>query len=211
MGEDVPKPYLEIAGKTILEYTLRQFVQLESLKQVIIATSADLARHADLQESVPAHVDFRIVHGGATRQESVGNALEEVDETADLVAIHDAVRPFVKRDDILRCLRTASMKGGAVLGIPVSDTIKEVDEKEQITDTPDRRTLWQAQTPQIFQLNLIRRAYENARRKEYSGTDDSSLVEFLGEEVFMVAGSGDNFKITYSHDLKLAARMLDQS
>ncbi|MEX1062259.1 MAG: 2-C-methyl-D-erythritol 4-phosphate cytidylyltransferase [Balneolaceae bacterium] len=211
MAEDVPKPYLEIAGKTILEHTLRRFTGFVSLRQIIVATSRGFIQKAEqLRDRIPGRIEFNVVRGGKERQGSVMNALRVANQSVGLVAIHDAVRPFISQEEIRQCLDVADKSGAAVLGMPAGDTIKRINEKGHIVETPDRRSLWQAQTPQIFRLELIGEACEYARRYGYQGTDDSSLVEFLGKKVTLVGGSGSNFKITYPFDFQMAKMLLDQ-
>ncbi|MEX0894319.1 MAG: 2-C-methyl-D-erythritol 4-phosphate cytidylyltransferase [Balneolaceae bacterium] len=212
MGKKLPKPYLPVAGRTILEHTVRKFTRLPGLAQVIVATSESYSSKTweilcglSLEEDV----DLKVVPGGTERQDSIANALAEVSGEVELVAIHDAVRPFVDMKDIASCLNKAGETGAAILGIPVQDTVKKVDDKLYIRDTPDRNFLWQAQTPQIFKKSIISEAYEYAGNSNYSGTDDASLVEFLGQPVSVVKGSRENFKITYPLDLQLAELLLN--
>lgn len=210
MNKDLPKPYLELGGRAILEHTVLRFLQVESVREVVIPTAAEylpraralMAPLADAYETV-----IRCVEGGSQRQYSIYNGLQSLGGV-DLVAVHDAVRPFVKPGQILRCCEVAAEYGGAVLGVPAKDTIKRVDEERFILETPDRRFLWQTQTPQVFQKELLVRAYEQAEQDRFLGTDDASLVERLGEPVKMVEGDRDNFKITYPFDLELAGMLL---
>ncbi len=212
MGEDLPKPFLEIAGKTILGHTVSRFAGFRTLTQVVIATTAEHIELAGIvKKFLPEHVSFKIIEGGAERQDSINNAINVIDDGVDLVAIHDAVRPFVKQESIQACLRAAASAGAAILAIPAKDTIKKISDEYRILETPDRKYLWQAQTPQIFGRDLIRRAYEHAGEHNYLGTDDASLVEFLGEQVVVVEGSRENFKITYPLDLRLAELLLNSN
>lgn len=211
LNREVPKPYLEIAGRTILEHTLRRFLELEGLVRVIVAASPERLRQARaiLDHALPGSSASTVVEGGSERQHSIWNALREAGK-ADLVLVHDAVRPFVTPAQIEACCAAASECGGAVLGVPAKDTIKRTGEGNRIVETPSRRELWQAQTPQVFRRELLVRAYEQARGEDFVGTDDASLVERAGGEVRMVEGSRDNFKITYPLDLKLARLLLEE-
>ncbi|MDZ7772306.1 MAG: 2-C-methyl-D-erythritol 4-phosphate cytidylyltransferase [Balneolaceae bacterium] len=211
MSLEVPKPYLEIAGRTILEHTLRRFLQLEGLVRVVVAASPERMKQARaiLDHALPGSLAATVVEGGDERQHSIRNALVEAGD-AELVLVHDAVRPFVTPAQIDACCRTAADCGGAVLGVPARDTIKRTGKGRRIVETPSRRELWQAQTPQVFRRELLVRAYEQAREEHFTGTDDASLVERAGGEVRMVEGSRENFKITYPLDLKLARLLLEE-
>lgn len=211
LKKEIPKPYLEIAGKTILEHTITCFLSLDGLRQVAVATSEsylNITREI-LEKILPSNIMGICVVGGRERQHSIYNALQEVSE-ADLVIVHDAVRPFVTPAQIEACCSTAIDAGGAVLGVPAKDTIKRIDRELLIEETPSRRYLWQAQTPQVFKTKILMEAYSKAFEDDYIGTDDSSLVERLNYNVRMVEGSRSNFKITYPLDLKLARLLIEQ-
>ncbi len=209
MQKEIPKPYLQISGRTILEHTIRRFLPLEGLRQIIIATSEEYLDTAEeiLDGFVPEEISFQCLAGGQERQHSIYNALDKTSDT-DLTLIHDAVRPFVKLNHIEVCCRTASEVGAAVLGVPAKDTIKRIDEEQLIMETPDRKSLWQAQTPQVFRTELIIEAYDKALQDDFIGTDDASLVERLNQKVRIVRGEQSNFKITYPLDLELAELLI---
>lgn len=211
MQKETPKPYLQLAGSCILEHTIRRFTALEGLEHVVIATSQPYLAEARqiIQEVLPDSIAGRCVTGGESRQHSIYNALRQI-SNVDLVLVHDAVRPFVQLEHIKKCCRTAWKVGGAVLGIPAKDTIKKVDNRQVIQETPDREYLWQSQTPQVFQLPLLLKAYERALEDKFVGTDDASLVERVGARVQMVEGDQSNFKITYPLDLKLAKLLMEE-
>jgi 2-C-methyl-D-erythritol 4-phosphate cytidylyltransferase len=205
MGSDIPKPFLKVGGRSILEHTIAKFLEVPDLVQVIIATSEDhFLEVKAMFEGAPKNVEFKVVEGGKERQFSIYNALKEVLIQADLVAVHDAVRPFIRPELIVECCQVAAKYGGAVLGVPAKDTIKEVKGDNMISNTPDRSGLWQAQTPQVFQRELLVKAYELALKENIVGTDDASLVERIGGEVQMVEGDRENLKITYPIDFKIA-------
>jgi len=210
MKNEIPKPFLEIEGKTILEYTLSRFTGYDELCKVIIATSEDYFETvADLKKIIPDGVQFKVVEGGSERQYSIHKALQHVDG-GDLVVIHDAVRPFVTQEEIGRCLTAAQEAGAAIVGMPLRDTLKMVGNDGRILSTPDREQFWRAQTPQIFGTDVIREAYENADSLNLSGTDDASLVEAIGRKVVIVEGSIENFKVTYPIDLEIAKVFLNR-
>lgn len=205
LGGDVPKPYLELAGKTILEHSLLKFKQVSGLGEVIVSTSAKyVTQTEEMLATIFPDVSCFVVKGGNERQDSIRNALEKISGKTGLVAVHDAVRPFITVQDIEKCVEKASLWGGAVLAIKAKDTIKISGTDMEIVQTPDRKNLWHTQTPQIFWAALIREAYDYAEKYNIYGSDDSSLVEQVGGKVVLVQGSDINFKITYPLDLKIA-------
>ncbi|HEX6981392.1 MAG TPA: 2-C-methyl-D-erythritol 4-phosphate cytidylyltransferase [Balneolaceae bacterium] len=211
LKQQIPKPFLKLSGRPILEYTLQRFLPLEGLVQIIVTTSEDfldVARQI-LKNKVPESLKATAIAGGKERQHSIRHALNELSDV-DLVIIHDAVRPFIKLSHIEACCKTASEMGAAIVGVPAQNTIKEVDEDRFIRQTPNRKCLWQAQTPQVFKKQLIAEAYGKAVKENYVGTDDASLVERLGRKVKVVEGSQFNFKITYPADLKLAQLLIEE-
>ena len=211
LKKETPKPFLELSGTTILEHTVCKFLPLTNLRQILVATSEEFLDRAQaiLDEITPQDISAICLTGGNERQHSIYNALKKVGDI-DLVMVHDAVRPFVRLEHIRKCCKIAYEDGGAVLGVPVKDTIKRVDDRKVIRETPSRKYLWQTQTPQIFRKELLVKAYEKAFREKFLGTDDASLVERLGVNVRMVQGDRSNFKITYPLDLKLAQLLIEQ-
>jgi len=206
-----PKQYLELGGIPILCHTLAVFAAADLIdRAVLVVPESDRAFCRD--ELVPRSgltVPVDIVAGGATRQESVFNGLEAVTASDDdLVAIHDAVRPFLQPDELDACIRTAGKTGACILALPAFDTVKVAAADGRITATVDRESIWLAQTPQVFRLELIRDAHARARRKGVFGTDDDSLVEMAGYPVQMLTGSRYNIKITTPEDLTLAHALL---
>lgn len=209
MANTVPKPYLKIDGTTILEHTIRQFIDIPGLVQIVIAASKEY--HTDIRSFFLDNrrdVKLTVVDGGSERQHSIYNALSALSEDVDLVAVHDAVRPFIDKETILKCLNRASETGAAITGVPAKDTIKKTDRAVTIIDTPDRSLLWQAQTPQIFKKEILLEAYNKALDDQFTGTDDSSLVERLGCKVTIIEGNRENFKITYPLDMQLAELLI---
>ncbi len=150
--------------------------------------------------------DVKVVLGGSTRQASVFNALKACDN-ADIVAIHDAARPLIKKEDIEKCLTKALETKAAIVGVRAVDTIKKTDENNKITQTPDRKTLWYVQTPQIFDYNLILQAHKQFEGQGFS--DDAGLVEALGKPVYISEGSYSNIKITTKKDIYLAQMLYE--
>jgi 2-C-methyl-D-erythritol 4-phosphate cytidylyltransferase len=158
----------------------------------------------------------RVVLGGATRQESVANALAQVDPSTEIVLVHDAVRPFVTRAQIERVIAEARSRGAAILGIPAIDTVKEVkrahlpEDVALISSTIPRERIVLAQTPQVFSYALLRDSFKKAQEDDFTGSDEAAIVERLGHDVFVVLGSERNLKITRPSDMDLARFYLEQ-
>jgi len=205
----VRKPLLSLCGKPILLHSLRPFLDHPRVKAIAIALGReDASNPPPWLEGLDSRVV--LVKGGASRGESVWNALQALPDWIDLVAVHDAARPLVTRAIIDRCLLGVGENQGAVAGVPATDTLKEVDDGDGVTATLRRDRVWHAQTPQIFPRDLLVSAYREAVRVGISDTDDAALVERVGGKVVMVEGSPTNLKITRQEDLSLAEFFLGQ-
>ncbi|HKL14774.1 MAG TPA: 2-C-methyl-D-erythritol 4-phosphate cytidylyltransferase [Balneolaceae bacterium] len=210
MGSDTPKPYLMLKGKSVLEHTLSCFRGIDSLKQVIVSTSVSYHdQTSEILNRLFDEVETAVVEGGERRQDSIYNAFQEVSESIHYVAIHDAVRPFIRAGRITECLNATTGTGAAIIGVPVKDTIKQVDTEHIISHTPDRSALWQAQTPQIFRKDLYNQAYNYAIDHNVEVTDDASLFEAAGMDVRIVEGDRENLKLTYPVDFRIAEMLVD--
>jgi 2-C-methyl-D-erythritol 4-phosphate cytidylyltransferase len=212
MGARIPKPFIKLKGISILEHTIRAFAGTNNVHEIIVATSVEWKEEVEtilskFQEEVKI---LRVAQGGKERQDSIHNALQSMSEEIDIVAVHDAVRPFISEELIQKCCREALKVGGAIVAVPAKDTIKKIDDSQSITETPDRSNLWQAQTPQIFRKQLLLDAYKSAIESGFMGTDDASLVERIGGDVKVVEGDRRNLKITYPIDLKVAELILEE-
>lgn len=210
LGADMPKALIPLGGIPMLARTLRQFEDLGLVPNAIILIPSE---HIGLfKESLFRHVShpLQFVPGGDERQHSVENGLAALDEDTEMVVIHDAARPFVELVSIKASIDGAVQVGAATVAIPSIDTILEADTDDFLVNTPDRRTLWACQTPQTFQVSVIRDAHAAARRDGYMGTDDASLVRKYGGRVKLVHGSRLNFKITTAADLALAELILKE-
>lgn len=209
LGSDVPKPFIEIDGISVLERTIRCFLDPQMVNNIIIPVSESWVEYTRvLVSGIATGISIEVIEGGAERMYSINNALSILPDHIRYVAIHDAVRPFVSRE-LLEVLLTEVRKYGAVIPCtPVTDTIKFTDETGFVTGTPDRNTLMAVQTPQIFKKDLVLKAYKQAIREGIFGTDDSSLVERLGQKVRLIQGNTDNFKITWPGDIERAERLI---
>jgi 2-C-methyl-D-erythritol 4-phosphate cytidylyltransferase len=205
------KQFMLLEGAPILVHTIRKFTRCQSVSEIVVALRADdLDWGRGLIQQQHFTKPVRFVEGGDSRQESVENALATLAPDTDLVAVHDAVRPFVEPELVEKVIAEAARTGGAIVGIVPVDTVKRVH-KNKIRDTIPREHLVLAQTPQVFRFGLLKRAFESARADGFIGTDESSLVERLEEvEVSVVQGSDRNIKITRPGDMELARLFLSE-
>lgn len=200
----VRKPYLMLAGEPVLVHALRPFLADDRVVAVVVALGeADACAPPEWLTGLDPRI--RVVAGGATRAESVRNALGALPDDLDVVAVHDAARPLVTPEVVTRCIDVAAGGEGAVAGCPAVDTVKEVDERGYVSGTPERSRLWQAHTPQVFPAGALRRAYSSGLE---GATDDASLVERIGLPVRMIDGGPVNLKVTRPSDLTLAEAVL---
>ena len=209
LGAAVAKQYLSLGGTPILVRTLRVFEENPLVNGIVLAVQP--GRQDRLQDdflrSYPCHKLLRVVAGGAGRQESVARALEAVPAGAELVVIHDGVRPLLGQELLSAVIEAARRSGAALAAVPVRDTVKQV-EGGLVRATLDRSSVWLVQTPQAFSADLIRRAHEKAASDGIQGTDDAALVERLGIPVEVVTGSEENIKVTTPADLIFAEAIL---
>jgi 2-C-methyl-D-erythritol 4-phosphate cytidylyltransferase len=209
------KQFMLLDGSPILLHTVRKFAALDSVKDIVIAVRGDDVEWvAELLARELPGGRARVVEGGNSRQQSVENALSTIDPAIELVAVHDAVRPFIDVDIIHAVLDEAASTGAAIVGIVPVDTVKQVtrtpSNKARVKTTLPREKLILAQTPQVFHQDLLRRAFSTARADGFTGTDESSLVERLEVEVSVVVGSDRNIKITRPGDMHLARLFLQE-
>lgn len=199
MNAPLPKQYLQIQGKTILEHTLQQFLLHPHISRVVVAVSKDDPYYEHI--TLLKHPKILLVFGGETRAHSVYNALQILDETA-WALVHDAARPCIKRSDLDKILQIEGEQG-AILAIPAVDTMKRANGLK-ISHTEDRSTLWHALTPQFFKVGLLRDALTSAFTQNLTITDESSAMEFAGYTPQLITGRSDNLKVTRPEDLALA-------
>lgn len=206
MNTKISKQLIPLRGKPIIVYTLLAFEEAALVDEVVLVVNRGVMGYykRNIIERYGIKKVKRIVAGGVTRQESVYNGLQKVSDQTKIVAIHDGARPLVTPELIDRSIQSLGDKSGLVVSIPVQDTIKIVGRDQVIKETPDRRRIWAAQTPQVFPLEIIRKAHKIARADGFVGTDDGSLVERLGLEVSVMLGSKENIKITTPLDLTMA-------
>jgi 2-C-methyl-D-erythritol 4-phosphate cytidylyltransferase len=203
------KQFMLLDGSPILLHTIRKFVSSDWVSGIVVALRAeDMSWVGELLAQESFSKPVRLVEGGDSRQQSVENALVTLSEDTELVAVHDAVRPFIELDVLGKVFAEAAESGAAIVGIVPVDTVKQVH-RNKVRATIPRERLILTQTPQVFRFSLLRKAFDRAKEDGFIGTDESSLVERLDEvEVSVVPGSDRNIKITKPSDIDLARHFL---
>jgi len=204
------KPFVDLDGRAIWVRSAELFINREDVCQTIVVIAPE--DEEEFRRRYGANLAFMGVEpvlGGRERVDSVAAALERLKPEAELVAVHDAVRPCARKEDIDKVIAAAARSGAAVLACPVHDTLKRAAEDGTICQTVPRQNLWLAQTPQVFDRDLLLKAYANRSNVEGEITDDAQLVEALGVKVTLVEGPATNIKITTRSDLALAKAILD--
>ena len=212
MQSEVPKQYLKIHGKCILEHTLEIFCSKPEIHGVVVALAAEDPYWPTL--NISSHEKIIQVTGGKERCHSVLNglgAIEKLADSDDWVMVHDAARPCLRTEDIDKLIQEVS-KGasGAILAMPVRDTMKRTDSSNVVQETVEREHLWHALTPQMFRLSELIVAIENALEKSILVTDEAQAMEFCSKPPVLVEGHGDNIKVTHPRDLLLAETILSR-
>lgn len=201
------KQLINLVDKPLIAHTLLSFQQAEWIQDVIIVTrEQDILAMSDISAAFEITKVSNIITGGSTRQQSVSKGLMELKDT-DIVAIHDGARPCITSFQIMQTIEAAAQYGAAAIGCKVSDTLKLV-QNGKIINTVDRENLWQVQTPQVFQKELILQAHQEGEKQGISVTDDTALLETLGIPVYIVEGSSANIKVTTQTDLIIAESIL---
>lgn len=200
----IPKQLSDLNGKPVIIHSMEVFDRIEAVTEIIVVTRTEYTRTIrSAAEKYGITKPLKFAEGGDTRQQSVINGLKQASPKTELIAVHDAARPLVKEEYVLRCIRDAEIFGGAVLGVPVKDTIKEA-EGGLVKDTPDRSRLYIIQTPQIFSRELYVKGVNFALRNELDFTDDCQLAESVGGTVNITMSDYCNIKITTPEDMKIA-------
>ena len=209
MGAGVDKLFLEVAGRPVVAHTWQRFEDAKCIGEIILVVRDGMQpAFAELAAKYDFKKPFRIVAGGAERQDSVWNGLEALSAAAEVVAIHDAARPCVSGELIGATVKCAAESGAAVAAQPVTDTIKESADGKLIERTLDRSRLWAVQTPQTFRVGVIRRAIAAARARKLCLTDDTAACELIGQPVRLVSCLTPNPKVTVPGDLPLVEALL---
>ena len=209
MGANVDKLWLEVAGRPVVAHTWKQFNDAACVDEIILVVRDGMQSHfTELSQKFQFKKPFRIVVGGAERQDSVWNGIVAVSSKTEIVAIQDAARPCTSADLIAATIAAARETGAAVAAQPVTDTIKETADGKIISRTVDRSKLWSVQTPQTFRVEVIRRAISTARGKNLILTDDTAACELIGQPVQLVKATTPNPKVTVPADLPFIENLL---
>jgi len=211
MGKDVDKAFLHLATKPVLAYSLCAFEACPDIDEVVLVVRKDRVESARGMAHIFGCSKVRkVVAGGAQRQDSVVNGLDAINPEAEIVAVHDGARPCVTPALISQTVAVARKHGAAVAATKITDTVKQVDKGTTVSRTLDRSKIWTVQTPQTFQVRMLREAYEAVRKKKLAVTDDASAVEILGRDVQLVSSGVPNIKITTIEDLPVVAVLLER-
>jgi len=206
MKGDVPKQFLMLGDRPILFHSLQRVADCPKVDELIAVVPADYLQFTRtlLQEEYPLGKPCLVVPGGEERQDSVRAGLQQLSLECELVVVHDAARPLVSNAVLVAVIQAAEQDGAATAAVQPADTIKLVDQERRISENLPRSMLWQIQTPQAFKKDLLIRAHAQALADNFSGTDDSVLLERLGVRVRVVPGDPRNLKITTPDDLLMA-------
>ena len=204
-GEDkLPKQFIPLSGKPIILYSLESFERSKSISEIVVVVPEEWVDHTQ-NEIINRHNISKVtevISGGSERQQSVEKGFKSISSDAEIVVIHDGVRPFAIVDLIEEVITAAKESDGAIAAYPSTDTIKRSDSKQFIEDTVARETIWLAQTPQAFKYDILNMAFEKASEDGYLGTDEAALVERIGKDVKLVKSSRYNIKITTPQDIE---------
>ena len=209
MNMGINKQFIKLEGKEIIAYTIEKFYNNSNIEDIVVVVKEDESEF--FKKEILDKYNFKnvkIAYGGKERQDSVYNGLKLLDEKCDVVLIHDGARPFVSDKIIDKSIEEAKEHKAIVVGVPVKDTIKVIDNDKNMVDTPNRSVLWAVQTPQTFDYNILIDAYKDAFKNKFYGTDDAMLVERIGYKVKMLEGSYNNIKITTQEDLNIGSQIL---
>ena len=202
------KLFIELSGIPIIIYTLRVFEEDPKCRGIILSINPqETANFSELIDTYGLKKVKKLAPGGAERQQSVFNGLKYVD--TDIVLVHDGARPFIHEELNHQLTEAASLHAGAIVAVPVKDTIKKVQDRS-VVETMERSSLWSVQTPQAFRLSILSKAHQKAEDDQFLGTDDASLLERMGQQVVIIEGDYDNIKVTTQEDLYFAEAILQK-
>ena len=211
MGPDVDKLFLEVAGRPVVAHTWQRFDSAKCVGEIVLVVRDGMqSAFEELAKDLRPQKPYRMIAGGAERQDSVWNGLEALSPATGIVAIQDAARPCTSEALIAATIKAAREVGAAVAAQPVIDTVKESADGKLIQRTLDRSRLWTVQTPQTFRVEIIRRALSEVRRRGLLVTDDTAACELIGQPVKLVLGEAPNPKVTVPADLPHIAFLLGQ-
>jgi 2-C-methyl-D-erythritol 4-phosphate cytidylyltransferase len=212
MGPNTDKLFLEVAGRPVVAHTWQRFVEAKCIDEIILVIRDGMqGAFQELAEQYGLKKPFRFVIGGAERQDSVWNGLQALSPQTEIVAIQDGARPCTSEGIIAATIEAAREMGAAVAAQPVTDTIKESMDGKVVSRTLERARLWAVQTPQTFQVEVIRRALNTVREQRLQVTDDTAACELIGQPVKLVSGLTPNPKVTVPADLPYIELLLKRS
>ncbi|MCK4530609.1 MAG: 2-C-methyl-D-erythritol 4-phosphate cytidylyltransferase, partial [Candidatus Marinimicrobia bacterium] len=209
MKHELPKILIPIKGKTILEHTICGFFNVNILEMIIPVSEAIRPDVEELCEKLNAPFLIRVINGGEQRQDSIWNALKDLNKETTVVAVHDAARPFFDPELIDKAIPLLEKYDGAIAAIPATYTMKQI-KNELVEQTLPRDTLWQINTPQVFNKDVLIAAYEKAYTDKFYGTDDAMLLERMGKKITVISDVPHNIKITSPSDLYSAERIMSK-
>jgi 2-C-methyl-D-erythritol 4-phosphate cytidylyltransferase len=211
MGSNVDKAFLHLATKPVLAYSLLAFEACPDIDEVVIVVRKDRIDSArGMAQMFGCSKVRKVVAGGVLRQDSVVKGLESLNPESTIVAIHDGARPCVTPSLISETVQTAAKHGAAVAATKITDTVKYVEKGVTVTRTLDRSKIWTVQTPQTFSVALLRKAYDEVRKKKMVVTDDASAAELVTKTIHLVPATVPNIKITTVEDLPVVAVLLER-
>ena len=206
------KQFIDLQGSPLISHTIRKFEGSRYVDEIIVVCPPDIVHYVkkDIVETYQFTKVRSIVPGGKERQDSVYAGFKNLNRT-DMVLVHDGVRPFVRTEKIDELIEVCSISGAALLAVRVKDTVKMQDAEQNVKVTLDRSVLWNVQTPQAFDYEILEQAFDKARGEFFYGTDEGMLVEKLGTKIRIVEGDYDNIKITTPDDLLFAEYILNKA
>lgn len=218
MNFDIPKQYILLSNETILKRTIRNVLKSEYIDECILVIRKEDIKKAkeiiqDITRSNIRNNDFKIkyVIGGKERQDSAYCGIKAVSDNTDIILVHDGVRPFIKKEIIEDAIKSVEITGSVATAVKVKDTIKYTKDGGKIVEsTPRRENLRAIQTPQVFKKDILKKAYDIAYNEKYYSTDDASLVEYAGGDVYLIEGDYSNIKITTKEDLIIANAIIEE-
>ena len=215
MGLGKNKAFITVRGMPLLILCMKMLAETGMVRRVIVVTRAWEIRETEMllqehQAGCFPGIDWEVTAGGKERQDSVANGLALITDADGYVAVHDGARPFAGKEVFSRTFAKAKACGAAIAAVPLKDTVKLLDDRGFVVSTPDRSSLCAVQTPQIFEVNVLRKGYAFLKEHPFAVTDDASLVEASGHPVAVVEGAYENIKVTTPEDLLLAEKILEK-
>lgn len=210
MESKIPKQFLALKSRTVLYHTISKFLEAKHVSEIILVIAQEYLESEYLEKSIPVlhSKKIKVVTGGQTRQDSVFNGLKLIDENSKFVLTHDGVRPLISTAQIDNAIEECQKYEGVIVATPSVNTMKIVD-GTRISGSVGRETIWQLQTPQIFKVDILQKAFAKAHSDNFIGTDESSLVERISKNIHVFHGNATNIKITVKEDIAIAEAIMD--